>query len=275
MAQSKITRQFNIQTEDVGFVIGYRGKTIHLIMERTGAYVNLRKFTSPENGKVYSYFHIEGTEAQTEAAYNWVKTIAQENYERRTNPNHVAPERGTVHYTNPCPRLYNQNFPKLPGHSGVAPPLPPMPQLQQNRNKQHSVSPVAKSPCSLPTLGFIPPPQPPMVFAPGQFPMMPPAPIFYAPPPPVLPPQPDPSEFPQQFVHPPPDDPHHFTEIGDELDKPYIAAPCGCQVDLPGDVELPDNQEDQRSILDGFFGTNNMKNSAICPHCPAPLIHLK
>jgi hypothetical protein len=266
-------------------------------MERTGAYVNLRKFTSPENGSVYSYFHIEGTEDQVKAAFNWVKTIAQENYDRRTDPRHVAPERGTVHYPSFIPKTsprYNQNFPTLPGHSGVSPPLPPMPPLQQNRNKQNSVSHCDMIPSTVPTgqpqpnLGFIPPQQPPMAFAPGQFfpngvqfPMMPPAPMFYAPhtfknpTPPVLPPQPDPSNFPQQYLHPPPDDPHHFTEVGDELDIPYIAAPCGCQVDLPADVELPDKQEEQRSILDGFFGTNNMENSAQCPHCPAPLIHLK
>lgn len=273
MAQ-KTTLQFNIEQPDIGFVIGHKGKTIHLIMERTGAYVNLRKFVSPENGKEYSYFHIEGTSEQANAAYNWVKTVAQENYERRTNPSHVAPPRGTIHYPQMPPSSagssYTTEFPTLPGHSGVAPPLP--------ANPPRTRTPPVSQP--QPELGYIPPQNPPMAFMPGQFfpagahfPMMPPAPMFFQPP--ILPPQPDPNEFPQQYQHPPPDDPHHFTEVGNELDKPFIAEPCGCQVDIPGEIEIPDEKSSQREILDGLFGLNQIERSAQCPHCPAPLIALK
>ena len=281
----KITRQFNINKPDIGFVIGHRGKTIHLIMDRTGAFVNLRKFTAPDSGKEYSYFHIEGTTEQVDAAYNWVKTIAQENYDRRTNPQHTPPERGTVHYPQTLPTRggYTQQFPTLPGHSGVAPQLPPLPKRKfQGKNKASPNDEYEKyKPVSQPhsELGYIQSQNPPMAFMPGQFfpmdsqfPTMPPAPMFFQPP--VLPPQPDPTDFPQQYQHPPPDD-NYFNEVGDELDKPFIANPCGCQVDIPSEIEMPDDKESQRQILDGLFGTSNVMLSAMCPHCPAPLISLK
>jgi hypothetical protein len=286
---SKVSRQFMVDPKDVGFVIGSKGKTINLIIERTGAYVNLRKFNAPDTSVEYTYFFIEGTSDQVDAAYKWVKTVAQENYDRRTNPHYKAPERGTTHYPKTIPSSgggatsYIQQFPNLTGHSGVAPPMPPMPPMPQMLSQSPRDRLVAwrldhMSPDFIPdpSLGYMPHHHHMMEFMPGhfgagiQYPM--PQMMNFQP---VLPPQPDPKEFPNQYQHPPPDDTHHYTDVGVEMDCPFTSSPCGCQIDIHGEIDIPEDKAEQRQILDGLFGTSNVKLSAKCPYCSAPIISLK
>jgi len=69
-----------IEPRDIGFVIGFGGKTIQMIAERTGCFLNHERATGNKPAKIY----IEGPNQMcVENAKQFIFDVAQESYKRR------------------------------------------------------------------------------------------------------------------------------------------------------------------------------------------------